>query len=111
MLFQDDIRTDYCLDSVDFGGKLVEQLHPIEFLNSLPTSDLPQQNLNLKNNTIIMFFVLQQLKLYSMTNMIKIAFSVTVNKLQGQKFKRLRIHLPLPVFPLASSTTIWFTTA
>jgi len=86
MLFQDDIRTDYCVDPVDYGGKMVEQLHPIEFLNSLPLSGLPQHKLNLKNNTIIMFFVLQQLKLYSMTNLIKIAFSVTVNKLQGQTF-------------------------
>jgi hypothetical protein len=53
-----------------------------------------------------MFLVLQQLKLYSMTNLIKIAFSVTVNKLQGQTFKRLGIHLPLPVFPMASS--MWY---
>jgi len=98
-LVQDDTRTDYCVDAVDYEDKSGEQLYPIEFLNSLSPSGLPQHKLNLKNNTIIIFFVLQQLKLYSMTNSIKIAFSMTVNKVQGQTFKRLEIHLPVPVFP------------
>jgi hypothetical protein len=75
MLLPDDTRTDYCVDAVDYKNKSGEQLYPIEFVNSLSPSGLPQHKLNLKNNT--MFFVLQQFKLYSMTNLIKIAFSMS----------------------------------
>jgi len=99
ILLQDDTRTNYCVDAVNYEDKSGEQLYPIEFLNSLSPSGLPQHKLNLKNNTIIMFSVLQLLKLYSMINLKKIAFSMTVNMVQGQMFKRLGIYPTLPVFP------------
>jgi hypothetical protein len=108
MLLQDDTRTDYFVDAVDYEDKSGEQLYPTEFLHSLSPSGLPQHKLNLKNNTIVMFFVLQQLKLYSMTNVIKIAFSMVVNKIQGQTFNRLGIHLPHSVFSHGQFYVVFF---
>ena len=96
----------YCIDDEDKSG---EQPYPIEFLKRLSLSCLPQRTLNLKFNTIVIFFILQQLKtLQHYKFPIKIAFA------KGQTLKLLEYidHcLFFPPWPtlcgIFSSLFIW----
>jgi hypothetical protein len=71
----------YFIDDEDKSG---EQPYLIEFMKRLSLSCLPQRTLNLKFNTIVIFFILQQLKtLQHYKFPIKIAFA------KGQTLKLL----------------------
>jgi hypothetical protein len=78
-LIQDDSRTYHGVDCVDDEDTSGEQFCRVEFLSSLPPSGLPSHTLDLKINTIVIFFILQQLKTLQYDKFpIKIAFPMMI---------------------------------
>jgi hypothetical protein len=101
ILIQDESRTYYRVDPADYEGKSREKLYPIAFLNSLSPSLLPPRTLNLRINTIVIFFILQLLQTLQHDKFpTKIAFTATINKAQGQKLKHAGIYQSSPDFSL-----------
>jgi hypothetical protein len=65
--------------TVGYEDKAGEQLCPIEFLNILSQAGLTPHALHLKINTVVLFFILQQMKTLQPTKFqIEIAFATTI---------------------------------